>query len=67
MGSDSPARNSSPSPFESTSVHIEGDVSGQVALGERVVQIGGVHGGEITIGQRITNFFLSSTEQQPRV
>lgn len=64
MGSDNPTRNSSPPSSESTRVRVEGDVSGQVAVGESIVQIGDVHGGEVTIGQRITNFLVGSTEQQ---
>jgi DNA-binding IclR family transcriptional regulator len=38
-----------PAPPESVSVHIEGSVSGQVAIGNNILQIGDVHGGVVNV------------------
>jgi hypothetical protein len=58
------SNNSSSPHSEDVEVRVDGDVSGQVAIGEHIIQIGDVHGSEVTIGQRITNFISGSVEQQ---
>ena len=49
---------------EDAKVHVGRDVSGQIAIGEHITQIGDVRDAEITISQRITNFISGSTEDR---
>ena len=46
-----------PTPLESIEVHIEGGVSGQVAIGNNILQIGNVYGGVVNVAM---------PEQKPR-
>ena len=46
-----------PFPAENIEAHIQGEISGQVAIGNNIIQIGSIHGGVVNIVQ---------PEQQPR-
>lgn len=44
-----PSTTPAPPPPESVSVHVEGNVSGQIAIGNNILQIGDVHGGVVNV------------------
>jgi len=47
-----------PFPDENVEAHIQGEISGQVAVGNSNIQIGSIHGGVVNV---------APSEQQPRL